>query len=77
MWDNNHRSVWANSGNGMVAYPYIMDGFGLGSGVSVGTVVGHALGIGLTCGGDMDVVCMYGSFSIVVVGWVVCLVDMQ
>ena len=72
MWDNNCRSVWANSGNGIVAYPYIKDGSGLVSGVSVGAVMGSALVEGLACGGDMDVVCAFCSFSIVVVGWVVC-----
>ena len=76
MWDNNHRSVWANSGNGMVVYPYIMDGSGLGSGVSVGAVMGCALVVGLAGGGDMDVVCVFWSVSIVVVVWVVCVVGM-
>ena len=77
LWDNNRRSVGANSGNGMVAYSYSMVGSGLGSGVGVGAVVEHASVIRLAGGVDMDVVCMYGSFSVDVVGWVMCVFDMQ
>ena len=76
MWDNNRRSVGANSGNGMVVYLYMMDGSGMGSGVSVGVVMGCALVLGLAVGGDMDVVCVFWSIMMVVVVWVVCIVGM-
>ena len=54
-----------------------MVGSGLGSGVGVGAVVEHASFVRLAGGVDMDVVCMYGLFSVDVVGWVMCVVDMQ
>ena len=76
MWDNNRISVWANSGNGIVAYPYVMDDSGLGAGVSVGTVIGHEVVRGLSCGGGMVVVCVLLSVIIVVVVWVGCVVGM-
>ena len=58
LWDISHRSVEANSGNGMVVYPCIGGGSGLVSGFGVGLGCGQPLFIVLVGGCDMFVVCV-------------------